>query len=57
MPEVVAHFRDVCDWHQRQELDIILNQLSLALLAKLEPYFLGTLGLQLKVSEYFQLCY
>ncbi|GAB3713155.1 hypothetical protein GCM10027592_52160 [Spirosoma flavus] len=56
MPDVVAEFRKLYNWRQQQELEILLNRLSLALLAKIEPYFLGTLEPQLKVSEYFQLC-
>ena len=56
MPEMVAQFREMYDWRQRQELEVMLNRLSLALLAKLEPYFLGKSEPQLIVSEYFQLC-
>ena len=55
LPEAVARFRSQYDRQQRGDLERILNRLSLALLAKLEPHFIGKAEPQLPVSEYFQL--
>lgn len=56
MPQTVAHLRTRYTWQELLELQQILSRLSIALLTKLEPHFLGTAKPRLVVSEYFQLC-
>ncbi|GAB3504675.1 hypothetical protein GCM10027341_35350 [Spirosoma knui] len=56
MPKVVATFRERYNWQQREQLETMLNRLSLALLTKLEPHFIGKAVPRIDVSEYFQLC-
>lgn len=55
LPTVVDRFRSQYDSQQRHELETTLNRLSITLLAKLEPHFIGTAEPRLAVSEYFQL--
>lgn len=53
LPKAVETFRRRYDRQQREELETLFNRLSLALLARLEPHFLGKADPGLPVDEYF----
>jgi len=56
MPQTVAKLRSRYNRQELLELQQLFSRLSLALLTKLEPFFLEKAEPQLVVSEYFQLC-
>lgn len=55
MPDAVARLRATFRGDQLDELETILGRLSLALLGRLEPHYLGKALPPIPVSEYFQL--